>query len=384
MINNSEYCPLYHKGLYIEKINSSEAHLGMCCFQTLSKNAYQKIDFLRNEYLSDLRSQIKSDNKITACEGCWANEEIGNQSYRQGQILAFESNNIEINTNTELVSLLYNCENTCNLRCITCGPKFSSAWRVEYEKLGYEIQDNTAKKTFSLHNVVWQSLDFSKLRLLHFTGGEPLLTVDHENVLEKVKEQGNINQLVVSYNTNGTIFPSARALDLWRDVKLLKLYFSIDSIGESFEYIRYPASWKQVEENLFKIRELDFDNCWFQLGVTIGINNIFYLQDLIDWRDQYFAKTTKGDPIDIYINFVNPIGHGGEVLQLNQLNDEVKQKIIKYLKTLSDQQISQTVINYLLEPSIPSEDWIDYLNKLDLSRSTNWQYSLSKLYNSIK
>jgi hypothetical protein len=211
-----------------------------------------------------------------------------------------------------------------------------------------------------------------------------LLTVDHENVLEKVKEQGNINQLVVSYNTNGTIFPSARALDLWRDVKLLKLYFSIDSIGESFEYIRYPASWKQVEENLFKIRELDFDNCWFQLGVTIGINNIFYLQDLIDWRDQYFAKTTKGDPIDIYINFVNPIGHGGEVLQLNQLNDEVKQKIIKYLKTLSDQQISQTVINYLLEPSIPSEDWIDYLNKLDLSRSTNWQYSLSKLYNSIK
>ena len=83
-------CPLYTKGLYIEKLNASEAQVSMCCFQTSSRAAYTNINFDNNPYLESLRNKSSTQDKIKECEGCWQNESIGNQSYRQGQIAAFD------------------------------------------------------------------------------------------------------------------------------------------------------------------------------------------------------------------------------------------------------------------------------------------------------
>jgi hypothetical protein len=367
-------CPLYNKGLYIEKINQADAHVGMCCFQTLSSESYDSIDFYDNEYLTKIRT---STDEVSACSKCFDNERAGNQSYRQGQLLAFAQQGITVDNQTELKSFSYNCESVCNLKCITCGPKFSSLWRPEYAKLGYPV---TEIKSSGKHNRIFESLDLSQVELMHFQGGEPLLTEDHELILKQIADQGDLSRVIVSYNTNATVFPTDATVELWKQTKLTKLYFSIDGTGDQFEYIRFPGKWSQVEENMQDIRDLNFPSLWLELGVTIGLANLFYLQDIIDWRDQNFATLHNGDPINMIINFVAPMSRGGDVLGLDSANDSIRTAAFEYLDTLTDQSIASAVRGWL-ESCKPnnSNEWVKYLDDIDQLRNTNWRKSLPRL-----
>ena len=132
-------CPLYNNGLYIEKLNATEARVSMCCLQNLSQKTYTQVDFDRNGYLESIRQKVKTQEQISECDHCWQNESNGNQSYRQGQIAAFNQLGIAVDGSTDLVSMTYNCQNTCNLKCITCGPRYSSLWVPEYKKLNLKI-----------------------------------------------------------------------------------------------------------------------------------------------------------------------------------------------------------------------------------------------------
>jgi molybdenum cofactor biosynthesis enzyme MoaA len=367
-------CPLFNKGLYIEKINQTEAHIGMCCFQRLSDATYTAIDFQTNDYLTYIRTQETNPKE---CVSCFHNEEIGNQSYRQGQQRAFELQGCNTDSINELISFSYNCENTCNLKCITCGPNFSSMWKPDYEKLGYPI-DTKVQKISGHRNRIYDSLDLTSVRLLHFQGGEPLLTDDHENIMQKV---GDLSKAIVSYNTNATIFPSDTTLKLWKQTQLTKLYFSIDATAEQFEYIRFPANWKQAVGNMTRIRDLGISNVWIELGVTVGINNLFYLQDIIDWKNSQFSNMLTGDAINIYVNFVEPMNFGGKALELKNMNQRLLTSAIEYVNGLTDSVIKQAVLGYLqnMQP-INHTDWTDYLDSLDNIRNTDWRKTLSRLY----
>jgi hypothetical protein len=373
-MTNTE-CPLYNKGLYIEKINQTDAHVSMCCMQIMSPEFYTNINFHTNDYLEKIRN---TDAKIPACVSCFENERIGNQSYRQGQAAAFAQQGIEQNNTVELKSFSYNCENVCNLKCITCGPKYSSLWYSEYKKLNYKIEQI---KSSGKHNRIFESLDLSQVELVHFQGGEPLLTQDHELIIKKIFQQGNINNLIASYNTNATVFPNDNVIDLWKKTKMTKLFFSIDGTGDQFEYIRFPGVWDQVNQNMKNIRDLNFPGLWIEIGLTVGINNLFYLQDIIDWRDREFSQLHNGDPINIFINFVNhKLGRGGKVLGLHNLNDRIKSAAIEYLDLLTDKNIAASVKGTILsQQSNDNNDWVQYLNDIDRLRGTNWQHSLSKL-----
>jgi hypothetical protein len=260
--------------------------------------------------------------------------------------------------------------------------------------LGYPV---TEIKASGKHNRIFESLDMSQVELLHFQGGEPLLTEDHELILKQIKDQGNISNLIVSYNTNATVFPNDATIELWKQTKLTKLFFSIDGIGKQFEYIRFPGKWTQVEENMKNIRELAFPSLWLELGVTIGLANLFYLQDIISWRDHHFAQLHNGDPINMIINFVAPISRsgdvlgldssnvasmsrGGEVLGLDSANDSMRAEAFEYLNTLTDQGVASAVRGWL-ESCPPNNDnrWVEYLDDIDRLRGNNWRTSLPRL-----
>ena len=54
----------------------------------------------------------------------------------------------------------------------------------------------------------------------------------------------------IHYNTNGTQLPPREIFDLWKQFKRVEIAFSIDDVGEPFEYQRHPANWKEVNHNL--------------------------------------------------------------------------------------------------------------------------------------
>ena len=369
---------MFNKGLYVEKINQTEAYISMCCYQQFSKNTYTSIDFYNNDYLNYIRNQTTDP---VECSKCIEDEKFSNQSYRLAYQRAFELQGCSTDSTTELISFSYNCENTCNLKCITCGPNFSSMWKPEYEKLGYSITTNLQK--LSGHkNKIYESLDLSKVQFLHFQGGEPLLTDDHINIMKKISD---LSKTIVSYNTNATIFPTAETINLWKQTHLTKLYFSIDATADQFEYIRFPGNWHQVTDNIARIRDLMIPNIWIELGVTVGINNLFYLQDIIDWRNNCFSNMYTTDKINIYINFVNDFSVGGKVLQLSNMNQKLKTAAMNYVNTLSDNIIKQSILEFIenIQP-VKDATWVNYLDQLDNLRKTNWRKTLSKLYENSK
>jgi molybdenum cofactor biosynthesis enzyme MoaA len=374
------HCPLYNQGLYIEKLNQTHAFVSMCCYQQPSPEQYHNVDFVNNNYLNKVRTTVLDGKAPSECSACWALENSNYQSYRQGEILAQQTHQRQTYSYPVLTNLLYNCENVCNLKCVICGPRYSSLWHEDYKKLGYQIDKISASKKRTKDNALFLDLDFLKLESIHFQGGEPFLTNDHKHILKKAQRDGSINNLTVSYNTNGTVLPDQETIDLWKLAKIVKIYFSIDSVGESFNYTRFPAQWSQVEKNIidgfFKIKDL---NIIFSVGPTVNITNVFYIGDIINWLQQNIPYNLQGDTTEIYINPVGSMSHGGKVLNLRNLNKELQSKALDYLNKFKDHNVVLPIINSLSTISTTPDNWIDYLDNLDQIRTTNWRKSLHQL-----
>ena len=86
-----------------------------------------------------------------------------------------------------------------------------------------------------------------------------------------------------------------------------------------------------------------------------------------------------GDAVGMYINFTRPVGpHGGVVLDLVNANTVLQQSILSYTATLTDHSMANSVRQYIKNCQ-PNDDWIEYLDNLDILRNTNWRTSLDQL-----
>jgi sulfatase maturation enzyme AslB (radical SAM superfamily) len=179
-------------------------------------------------------------------------------------------------------------------------------------------------------------MDLSKLRHVHFNGGEPLLSKEH---VEFLKEIPNKQQVSLNYNTNATILPDKDLLDLWSKFKLVQLDFSIDDIGARFEYQRYPAKWNQVTHNLQWFIDNAPHNCMFAVNTAVGILNQLNLDNLNAWLKQNFHTS----------RFTDPIEHR--------------------------QQLTWGT----LALTAPMDQAIKFLNACDARRGTNWQETFPEL-----
>ena len=94
------------------------------------------------------------------------------------------------------------------------------------------------------------------MEYFEFTGGEPFMIKDHFKILMHCVEKGYAKNIDIHYNTNGTQLPPQEIFDLWSCFKHVEVAFSIDDVGEPFEYQRHPAKWREVNQNLIKFKEM--------------------------------------------------------------------------------------------------------------------------------
>jgi pyruvate-formate lyase-activating enzyme len=89
------------------------------------------------------------------------------------------------------------------------------------------------------------------IREVYFKGGEPLLSKEALAIIDYLGAEGDSDKLRFHVTTNGTLFEETLIRNATR-VASLSMAVSIDGIGQVNEYIRYPAKWSIVEENLRK------------------------------------------------------------------------------------------------------------------------------------
>jgi sulfatase maturation enzyme AslB (radical SAM superfamily) len=125
-----------------------------------------------------------------------------------------------------------------------------------------------------------------QIRYIEFTGGEPFMIQEHFDMLQGIVDRGIAHQVEIHYNTNGTQRPE-HAEEIWRHFKTVEIAFSIDDLGERFEYQRTNAIWTEVMKNLDWFRGLRsrHKNIQLQVCSTVNIFNVWHLESLAEWID---------------------------------------------------------------------------------------------------
>ena len=270
------------KNLFITTSDKGNLSIAPCC----AAEAWEvdKYDFDNDSKLNEIRAAMLAGEKHPACNSCWKQDALGIRS-RRVIVNEWATNAGYYNSKVELIKLDYWVGNTCNLACVICGPYASSRWHADAVAL--DSNQNMFKITATEY---WKDLPDTVIDV-HFTGGEPLLSKDHNNFLATVK---NKHRVELTYNTNGTVRPNDKLLELWSQFRKVKLVISLDDTGERFEYQRYPLNWSEFVDNFNFLKSLPA-NIELSTFSTIGILNVFSYPETYQWMNENFPTGSQFD-----------------------------------------------------------------------------------------
>jgi len=292
------------------------------------------VDIQNSQHMVLLRQEFLNGKKPETCRKCWNEEHSGRTSKRMHTInrLKHILGNQEWTTDAKpLIFLDLKLGNICNLKCRICGSWSSSQYAAEEIKwaprekqkqtVAYQMLQagNWPRQSSKFWQQIGQHID--SIRYIEFTGGEPFLIQEHFDMLQGIVDRGIAHQVEIHYNTNGTIFPESGP-DIWQHFKTVEIAFSIDDIGERFEYQRTNAVWIDVLKNFIKFKQLKAKmlNIQLQCCITVNIFNVRYLKQVADWIDY------QGFDF-VYWNIM----HDAWYFSVASLPDTVKKQVSSYL-----------------------------------------------------
>lgn len=240
-------------------------------------------------------------------------------------------------------------DRTCNGGCIMCGSWYSSFWANELKEF------QPAPVVDPLDQIL-KLIDVQKLRKINFLGGEPFLSDTDSRILPLIAHPELVD---LQYTINGSIYPSQERITQWKKYKSVLINFSIDGIGDRFEYIRYPLKWKTVNGNLSRmIRELP-DNVKFKANHTINIFNLYYHNEFDIW----YNEIKKLGRLDDYT-----FSPANGVLEAFSVTD----KLLTLLKSKydADSKVIKLVNNNI---NNNKTEMLKFITELDARRGLNWQ-----------
>ena len=258
-------------------------------------------DIVNSAQMRDLREQFLRGERPQTCRKCWREERAGRTSKRMHTLDRLKHMITDESWNADAKPLLFldlKLGNICNLKCRICGSWSSSQFAAE--EINFLTDDVDPKQTVAYrmlragawpreHSEFWTELArvSSDIRYLEFTGGEPFMIPEHFTLLKSLMEQGVAGNIEIHYNTNGTHFPSA-ALEIWSHFRHVEIAFSLDDLGQRFEYQRTNADWSEVLSNISKFQSLrrETSNLTLQVCCTINAFNVFYLPEFAQWLAQ--------------------------------------------------------------------------------------------------
>jgi len=326
----------------------------------------------------EIKQALDSGIKHANCRDCWDDEAAGRESIR------LRSN--EEYGHAEVIDqprvFMFKPGNVCNLSCRHCNPYVSSKWYkdhwqatardkmtfVEYVKQYDGIRDSYDQGNNNLWPVLKQWNDHIIFYDLY--GAEPLLIDSLLDILRHSVTTGASKNQIIHINSNGTIWQDDFNV-IFSNFKLVEMGVSIDGIYDQFEYMRYPAKWSNILQNINNYKNLQSNYTCINLSVciTVSLLNVYYLVEYMN----YFSNMK----LECGINIV----HRPNYLNMRIAPDHIKQKIIDKLSSTPllektwqfkiDQVINYLRLDYENRQDLMAEFW-DYTNKYDSLREQSY------------
>lgn len=239
-------------------------------------------EILQNQTNKSIRNDMINGHRHDRCRACYRVEDL-----QPGPVLNKISNRIWYmkKLGRHDLSIYQNDQqfiprvldirwrNTCNLACIYCGSDLSSRWAQELGE-PHRSDEPTFKR-----NQQWIMDNLHEVRHVYLAGGEPLLIRENLDLLERLSE---INpDATVRVNTNLSVIQNNKIAELLLDhFPNTQWTVSLDSTGDSFEYMRWPGNWASFQSNLDYLRSrtnaINFNMVWCAV-------NAYSIFDAVDW-----------------------------------------------------------------------------------------------------
>ena len=196
-------------------------------------------------------------------------------------------------------------------------------------------------------DVFFDNFDLDDLRYVEFHGGEPLMQNYPVEFLRRIKK---LDQLIVKFNTNLTVLPTAELDELLKQCKRVDFLLSVDDIGDRYEILRYPGKWDTFTKNMEVIKQKGYRitclNCLSSL-------NIFYAVEFYKWAIKNFGAEVHSQFVvdkphldishlpqhakDIVLEKI--ANYKGKIFdsiraQLNVQKEDLGKKLLKYISDL--------------------------------------------------
>jgi MoaA/NifB/PqqE/SkfB family radical SAM enzyme len=288
-----------------------------------------------SDSMKQLRQDFVEGRQPQTCRKCWKEERAGRTSKRMHTLDRLKHMLPDEEWTTDAKPLMFldlKLGNICNLKCRICGSWSSSTFATE--ELQHLMRNEDRKDNHHYHMLrqgawprenqqFWNEIAgiSDQIQYIEFTGGEPFMIQEHFNLLQGLIDRGLAHNIEIHYNTNGTQWPE-NAEDIWKHFKIVEIAFSIDDVGERFEYQRSNAVWTEVINNIARFRALRgrLGNIRLQICCTINVFNVYYLETVATWILEQRMDF-------IYWNMM----HDAYFFSISSLPDRAKQAIAERL-----------------------------------------------------
>lgn len=356
--------------------------------------------------LDDRSRMLQGQWPEKGCEYCQQIEVAGGQSDRITNLdmpgihapIELDTNPTAINVTPRILEVYF--DNTCNLKCVYCGPQFSSLWEAENRKHGtFQSNGITLLGTFNKSPNIesnkqkifaWLKENGQYLTNFNILGGDALYQKEFDQCLELFAEYPAPHlDLQIFTNLNTTpeklqkVIEQAKNLIDTDCIKNFTVTASLDCWGAPQEYARFPLDLVKWEKNFLMLLEQP----WIKIiiGSTITPLTIHTLDQLMErinvWRRQR--------PVYHYFNSVNSpsymfIDMFGDLFQADFArcqalvgDSQDQQQVKKYLQGIAEQSTANGVN---VKEVIKLET---FLNEMDRRRGTDWRKTFPWLVDPI-
>jgi organic radical activating enzyme len=336
--------------------------------------------------LDDRKRMLNGQWPAVGCEYCRNIELANGQSDRLTNLNfpgihappELDSDPTAINVTPRILEVYF--DNTCNLKCLYCGPHFSSLWDAENIKFG----DPRFNKSTNIESNKQKIFEYLRLNAHHLTvfnilGGEPLYQSELEECLdlfEKCPAPELKLQIFTNLNTNlkhlTKIVNKVKTLIDNDNLREFEVTASLDCWGAPQEYVRFPLELSKWEENFNYL----LSQPWINLIVSSTITPLTIktlpelLQKINEWnktRKVYHYQNSVNTPSYMFIDIFGDIflDDFNKAIELKPESNPEEISSKNYLRGIAKQSANGPVVGEIIK-------LFEFLNKMDSRRNTNW------------
>ena len=331
------------------------------------------------------------------CEHCRDQEAIGGTSDRM-QWLSNEYNKRYVPkelldnphaTKIKPTQVSMHFNNKCNLKCVYCGPQYSSAWVKEIEKhepenpkiAHYKNLETTYKERLEKF-YVWMEENYQSLKAFDLLGGEPFIQTETWECVDWMIKHPNPEcdiEIYSNMEVKPVLFKRGceKLKELSKTVNEVVFVISVDCFGPESEYIRFPHNWDVMEENInyliYECPEIVPTMNWTVTNLSLKQTPAL-VRKVIEWNKHRNVSVNYNRCMDphFFDPKIMPEGFYDDTLEeLRELNKIMygkdKGPYMDYVETIF-KEITETPADY---DAIKMLKW--RLTELDKRRGTDWQ-----------